>query len=382
MITHGRGLVCLALTEDRCEQLGLSQQVRRNEAPLGTAFTESIEAREGITTGISAPDRSRTIMVAIDPDSASGDLVKPGHVFPLRAKSGGVLERAGHTEAAVDLARMAGLIPAGVICEIMKDDGEMARVDDLMGYAQEHGLRMITITDLIEHRRRTERLIERGAAVRLPTQYGDFTAVGYTSLIDGKHHMALVRGEVDGKDDVLVRVHSECLTGDVFGSLRCDCGPQLDAALEMVAAEDRGIVLYMRGHEGRGIGLLHKLQAYQLQDAGSDTVDANLQLGLPADSRDYGIGAQILVDLGVSSMRLLTNNPAKRVGLDGYGLHVTERVPMPLRANAENLTYLRTKRDRMGHDLVGLDDFEQNDPTGENGHSAGSTPVRENGVNP
>ncbi|CAM2756892.1 bifunctional 3,4-dihydroxy-2-butanone-4-phosphate synthase/GTP cyclohydrolase II [Skermania piniformis] len=364
MIRYTSGYICVPLTGDDCDRLGLPPMYSTNQDKHGTAYTVTVDAREGITTGISAADRAATTLLLAQADTSAADFRRPGHVVPLRAKEGGVLRRPGHTEAAVDLARMAGLRPAGVICEIVsqKDEGAMARTDELRVFADEHNLALISIADMIAWRRRHEKQVERIAEARIPTAHGEFRAVGYTSIYDGVEHVALVRGDLAGPDgrgeDVLVRVHSECLTGDVFGSLRCDCGPQLDAALEMVTQEGRGVVLYMRGHEGRGIGLLHKLQAYQLQDAGHDTVDANLELGLPADARDYGIGAQILVDLGVSSMRLLTNNPAKRVGLDGYGLHISERVPMPVRATAENLTYLRTKRDRMGHDLAGLDDLD------------------------
>ena len=359
LVHHSSGYVCVPLTGEVCDRLGLPPMYSTNQDKHGTAYTVTVDAREGIGTGISATDRATTARLLADPAAGAHSFSRPGHVVPLRALEGGVLRRPGHTEAAVDLARLAGLEPAGVICEVVsqREPGDMARTAELRDFADEHGLAMISIADLIAWRRRNERQVERIAEARIPTVYGDFTAVGFQSVYDGVEHVALVRGEVGNGQDLLVRVHSECLTGDVFGSLRCDCGTQLDAALAAVAAEGRGVVLYMRGHEGRGIGLMHKLQAYELQDAGSDTVDANLMLGLPADARDYGIGAQILVELGVRSMRLLTNNPAKRVGLDGYGLQITERVAMPVRANPENLRYLRTKRDRMGHDLVGLGDF-------------------------
>src|SRR5882762_8367486 len=348
MATHARGLICLCLTEERADHLGLRPMTDHNEAPLGTAFTVSVEAREGVTTGISAADRSHTIQVAIHFDSTPHDLVQPGHVFPLRARPGGVLERIGQTEAAVDLARLAGVTPAGVVCEIMNDDGTMARVGDLVQFCERHGLKMVTVTDLIEYRRRNDKLVKREDEEKLPTAYGDFRAVAYRSLVDGKHHIALVKGEVDGGDDVLVRVHSECLTGDVFHSLRCDCGEQLESALAMIEHEGRGVLLYL-AQEGRGIGLLNKLHAYKLQEEGFDTVDANLKLGLPADLRDYGIGAQILVDLGLSTIRIMTNNPKKIVGLEGYGLQVTDQIPIQHAPNEHNLAYLNAKKERMGH---------------------------------
>jgi 3,4-dihydroxy 2-butanone 4-phosphate synthase/GTP cyclohydrolase II len=350
MAKEARGLICLALTPERCDELGLDLMAAKNESALETAFTVTIEAREGVTTGISAHDRARTIQVAIDPKTRPDGLVQPGHVFPLKARSGGVLERTGHTEASVDLARLAGLIPAGVICEVMNDDGTMARVPDLIPYCERHGLKLITVADLIAYRRRTEKLVERVVSTRLPTAFGEFQAIGYRSLVDNKHHVAMVKGDVESASDVLVRVHSECLTGDVFHSLRCDCGQQLESALAMIEAEGRGVLLYL-SQEGRGIGLLNKLRAYKLQEDGLDTVDANLRLGLPADLRDYGIGAQILSDLGLTTIRILTNNPKKIIGMEGYGLSVTDQVPIRVVPNPHNAAYLRAKGERLGHTL-------------------------------
>jgi 3,4-dihydroxy 2-butanone 4-phosphate synthase/GTP cyclohydrolase II len=353
MATHGRGLICLCLTPERCDELELRPMTERNETPLGTAFTVSIEAREGVSTGISAADRAQTIQVAIDSGSSPHDLVQPGHVFPLRAKPGGVLQRAGQTEAAVDLARLAGLNPAGVVCEIMNEDGTMARVPELTSFCERHGLKLVTVADLIEYRRRTEKLVERVVSVRLPTEYGEYQAVAYHELLDNKRHVALVKGDVEGAENVLVRVHSECLTGDVFHSLLCDCGEQLELSLERIEAEGRGVVLYM-AQEGRGIGLLNKLKAYELQASGLDTVEANLELGFPADAREWGIGNQILADLGLSTIRILTNNPAKLSGLDGFGLTVVEQVPIEVEPQVENERYLAAKREKLGHTITKL----------------------------
>jgi 3,4-dihydroxy 2-butanone 4-phosphate synthase/GTP cyclohydrolase II len=350
MAMHGRGLICLCLTDDAADRVGLRLMTEHNEAPLGTAFTITFEAREGVTTGISAADRSRTIQVAIAPTSEPGDLVSPGHMHGLRARPGGVLERIGQTEAAVDLARLAGLNPAGVVCEIMNEDGTMARVPDLISYCARHGLKMITVADLVEYRRRHEKLVERRASVRLPTEYGEFTAIAFREKLTGKVHVALVAGEVDGAENVLVRVHSECLTGDVFHSLLCDCGEQREQALAQIAREGRGVFLYM-AQEGRGIGLLNKLLAYELQATGLDTVEANTALGFPADARDYGIGNQILADLGLTTIRILTNNPKKLVGIDGFGLTVVESLPIEVIPNDENRRYLAAKRDKLGHRL-------------------------------
>ncbi|HEU5269953.1 MAG TPA: bifunctional 3,4-dihydroxy-2-butanone-4-phosphate synthase/GTP cyclohydrolase II [Jatrophihabitans sp.] len=353
MVRYTSGYICVPITEAEADRLDLPPMFHTNQDKRGTAYTVTVDAREGISTGISATDRARTIRLLADPSTTAADLTRPGHIVPLRAKAGGVLRRPGHTEAAVDLARLAGLAPAGVLCEMVseKDPAGMARLDELRVFADEHGLALVSIAELIAYRRRFEKLVEPVAKARVPLRYGEFIAHGYASTYDNREHVAFVFGDIGDGKDILVRVHSECLTGDVFGSLRCDCGPQLDAALAAVAREGRGVVLYMRGHEGRGIGLMHKLQAYQLQDAGRDTVDANLELGLPADARDYGTGAQILVDLGVRSMRLLSNNPAKRAGLEGYGLSVAGTVPLPTHANPENLRYLQTKKDRMGHEL-------------------------------
>jgi 3,4-dihydroxy 2-butanone 4-phosphate synthase / GTP cyclohydrolase II len=351
MVRYTSGYICVAVTEADADRLDLPPMFRVNQDRRGTAYTVTVDAREGVTTGISAADRAHTIRVLADAATTSADLARPGHVVPLRARDGGVLRRPGHTEAAVDLAVLAGLRPSGALCEVVseKDPTGMARGEELRVFADEHDLVMVSIADLISYRKRFDKLVERVAEAKVPLAAGMFTAVGYASSYDEREHVAFVHGDLGNGEDVLVRVHSECLTGDVFGSRRCDCGPQLQAALQAVADEGRGVVLYIRGHEGRGIGLLHKLQAYQLQDAGVDTVDANLDLGLPADARDYGTGAQILVDLGVHTMRLLTNNPAKRAGLEGYGLKIVGRVPLPSHVTAENLAYLRTKRDRMGH---------------------------------
>ena len=354
MVTNGRGIVCMPTTAQRLDELRIPLMVSKNNESHGTAFAVSIDVRGRTTTGTSAFDRAATVRAIADPELRPEDIRMPGHVFPLMAKEGGVLKRAGHTEATVDLARMAGLYPAGVLCEVLHPDGSMARMPELTHVAREHGLKIISIADLIEYRRHREHLVSRTAEAQIPTEHGEFTAYTYESTVDGMVHVALVLGEVGDGERILVRVHSECLTGDVFGSMRCDCGDQLQSAIAQVGKEGRGVVLYIRGHEGRAIGLTHKLRAYRLQEQGRDTVEANVELGFSADPREYGIGAQILVDLGVRSMRLLTNNPAKRAGLEGYGLSIVERVPLETRPTAENIGYLRTKREKMGHLLENL----------------------------
>lgn len=351
MLRYTSGIICLPVVGERLDELELPQMVAQNTDVRRTAFTISIDAAQGTTTGISAADRSRTVEAVIDPNTKPQDLARPGHMYPLRYDPGGVLKRAGHTEAAVDLAKLAGKYPAAVLAEVMNDDGSVAKLDDLEVFAREHGLLLGTIADLIAHRRKEEKLVERVVEARIPTAHGEFAAIGYRSLVDDRQHIALVKGDIGDGSGVMTRVHSECLTGDVFGSLRCDCGEQLDYALEKIAEEGRGVVLYIRGHEGRGIGLLHKLAAYRLQDEGLDTVDANVNLGLPVDSRDYGVGSQILYDLGVRSMRLLTNNPVKRAAIEGYGLSIDERIPIELVPNDENRQYLKAKAERLGHEI-------------------------------
>ncbi len=357
-LAHTSGVICAPITHERADQLELPLMVSTNTESQRTAFTVSVDYRHGTTTGISAEDRSLTINALMDPHTRPADLNRPGHIFPLRSRPGGVLKRAGHTEATIDLVKAAGMYPAGVLCELVSEDKTgMARLPELERFAATQGLVLISIADLIRYRRRKDKLVRRIAGpARIPTQYGEFAGFAYESVLDGEHHMAFVMGDIAGRSDVLVRVHSECLTGDVFGSLRCDCGPQLQEAVRLIAGDGTGVIVYLRGHEGRGIGLAHKLRAYHLQEQGHDTVDANLELGLPVDSREYGIGAQILVDLGVTTMRLMTNNPTKYGGLEGFGLDITERVSLNSHANPENIEYLRTKRERLGHLLEGLDD--------------------------
>jgi 3,4-dihydroxy 2-butanone 4-phosphate synthase / GTP cyclohydrolase II len=349
IVRHSSGVICMPVIGERLDELEIPLMVAANTDTRGTAFTVSVDARTGVTTGISAADRARTIRAVIDPATEAADLSRPGHIFPLRYREGGVLKRAGHTEAAVDLARLAGLYPAGVLCETVNEDGSMARLPDLVAFARTHGLTIISIADLIEYRRRHEVLVSKVAEATIPTRLGEFRSIAYESTVDDRTHVALVMGEIGDGAGVLTRVHSECLTGDVFGSMRCDCGEQLDRALELIAAEGRGVILYIRGHEGRAIGITHKLRAYELQDRGRDTVEANLELGFPPDQRDYGIGAQILYDLGVRSMRLLTNNPEKRAGLEGHGLSIDERLPLQTDPTPQNLGYLRAKREKLGH---------------------------------
>ncbi|MDP8969822.1 MAG: bifunctional 3,4-dihydroxy-2-butanone-4-phosphate synthase/GTP cyclohydrolase II [Actinomycetota bacterium] len=367
LVRHTSGVVVVSLTGERLDDLDLPLMVPVNTEAHRTAFTVSVDAREGVTTGISAADRAHTIRTLVDPATRPADLARPGHIFPLRAAEGGVLKRAGHTEAGVDLARLAGLSPAGVLCEVVNDDGSMARLPQLRTFADRHGLLLISIADLIAHRRRHERLVRRVAEAVIPTPFGPFTAIGYESEMDGHHHVALVRGQPYGKPKVLVRMHSECLTGDVFASLRCDCGTQLRDAQRQIAEAGEGVIVYIRGHEGRGIGIMHKLQAYKLQEGGADTVEANIELGFPADLRDYGTGAQILVDLGLSTLRLLSNNPAKRAGLEGFGLEIVERVPLETTPTTENLRYLQTKRDKLGHEITAV--------AGEEFTATGAPPV-------